>query len=414
MESSIVCKMAQVCAVLVVLKFFRTLFFNMAKKGARNTTSNMHFSPFLRGVIYGLFLAGYTYREIADEVEKPDGSHPCKTSVASVVQQATQLGGMGWDGETANGNAGRPRRTTNALDKAIVKLVFKHRGRAKVTVDYIRQMIKAARKVSERTVSRRLAEAGLAWLRRNRKSLITKEHKASRLQWSSWVLARTSITLARWAYTDGTTFFLARALSEFESAKRLALGPQVWRQASGRDGLYEDCVGPSSYAKGQGIPVRVWGLLAGGILFITILPAGECMNREWYTWVIENRFPQWLRKAFGRNHNAFLVQDHERCLWTEEPRAAMQDEGITLLTNYPKCSQDLNPIETAWREVRARLFATAPTHMESRDAFTARLRNAVSWVNGNRKSYLYKICNSQKEWAKDVQNAKPPGSRTKH
>ncbi len=44
---------------------------------------------------------------------------------------------------------------------------------------------------------------------------------------------------------------------------------------------YEDCVGPSSYWKAQGLPVRVWGLLANGVLHITVLPEGNCMNRWW-------------------------------------------------------------------------------------------------------------------------------------
>ena len=42
--------------------------------------------------------------------------------------------------------------------------------------------------------------------------------------------------------------------------------------ADGSDGLYEDCVRPSSYYKAQGIPVRIWGLLANGQLFVTGFP----------------------------------------------------------------------------------------------------------------------------------------------
>ena len=92
----------------------------------------------------------------------------------------------------------------------------------------------------------------------------------------------------------------------------------------------------------------------------------------------------------------------------------MEDEGITLLENFPKCSQDLNPVEVAWRELRARLFQTQPTERETREAFICRLRSAVAWVNRNRKSFLKEICSSQKAWARDVLTANPPGSRTKH
>ena len=112
------------CAISASGKFLCKLLSNMAKtvmKRAmkKKNASFVHFSPFLRGVIYGLFIAGYTYREIADEVEKADGTHPCHASVASVVEQAEQLGGMSWSGQPAHGEAGRPRHTSNALDKAI-------------------------------------------------------------------------------------------------------------------------------------------------------------------------------------------------------------------------------------------------------------------------------------------------------
>ena len=86
----------------------------------------------------------------------------------------------------------------------------------------------------------------------------------------------------------------------------------------------------------------------------------------------------------------------------------------SLLTNYPKCSQDLNPIETAWRELRARLADTEPARIESRAAFIQRLRAAVAWINRNRHDYLLEICTAQKAWAKDVQKATPPGGRTSH
>ena len=234
----------------------------------------------------------------------------------------------------------------------------------------------------------------------------------SRLDFAAWTLGRTTATLARWAYTDGTVFYLVRSQSELEVKQRGSLGPYVWRQANGKDALYEDCVGPSLYWKAQGAPVRIWGLLVAGILFITVLPDGQTMNRWWYEWIVNQKFPVWLSKATGARRNVFLVQDHERCLWAGEPRNAMHGNGIELLEDYPKCSQDLNAIETAWREVRARLACTEPAALETRDRFIARLRAAVAWVNVHRKAYLLKICTNQKERARDVIAMK--GSRTKH
>ena len=87
---------------------------------------------------------------------------------------------------------------------------------------------------------------------------------------------------------------------------------------------------------------------------------------------------------------------------------------VNVLENYPKCSQDLNPIEIAWRELKARLDATLPAYFESRAEFISRLRNATAWVNANLTDYFYDLCTCQKTWARDVKNATPPGSRTAH
>jgi transposase len=393
----------------------------MVAKRIKNTKKKQKragFSPFLRGAIWGLyFLAGWSEAEIADEVPKLDGTPPTQQAVSSVVVQAEKNGGYLWDGEdgrSVSETVGRPRATTAKLDKEILKLVKKHRGRVLVTPKYIKKMIPAARKVCLRTLRRRLGEAGLAWLRRRRKTLVSKEHREARVQWAHWVLQRTCSTISRWAYSDGTVFYLARTANEKLSKARAALGPFVWRQANGCDALYEECVGPSVYWKAQGLPVRIWGLLVAGVLYVYVLPEKEVMNRWWYAWLVTTYFPRWIAKSLrGQVAGTFLVQDHERCLWSAEPREAMQEQGLVLLENYPKCSADLNPIEEAWRELRARLASTEPADMEDRATFLVRLRQAVAWVNVNRANRLQWLCKSQKERARDVLRAKPPGARTK-
>ncbi len=387
-----------------------------AAKSKRKTPGASHarLSPYLRGVIYGMHLTGATLPEIEQKVRKPDGSRLSNGGAWGCVKLCEANGGLKWDGDaSAIASSGRPRETTKAMDKALLKLVFKHRGRAIVTVAFAQKHLPAWRAVSGSTVERRLGEAGLAYLRRRRKSLVPKQYKLPRKRWAWWVKGRPDAELQRFAYTDGTVFYLARTEAETEDLNRAALGTSVWRQANGSDALYEDCVGPSQYWKAQGTPVRVWGLLCNGELNITILPEGARMTRWWYKWVIEKRFPLWVKSSFGvQKRDVVLVQDHERCLWCDEPLAALDSIGMKLLANFPKCSQDINPIEEAWREVRSRLFDTQPVEREDRDAFIVRLRAAVAWINGNREDFLCRICNCQVEWADDVLAAK--GNRTKH
>ena len=84
--------------------------------------------------------------------------------------------------------------------------------------------------------------------------------------------------------------------------------------------------------------------------------------------------------VFSRRRKvSYLIQDHERALWTAEPRKAMREIGVQLLESYPKCGQDLKPIAAVWCEIRARLNDTEPQKMEARKVFLQRLRNAVAW-----------------------------------
>ena len=80
----------------------------------------------------------------------------------------------------------------------------------------------------------------------------------------------------------------------------------------------------------------------------------------------------------------------------------MKQIGLKLLEQYPKCSQDLNAIETVWREIRSRLSDTEPSDLEIRKAFIRRLRNAIAWVSKNRKGLLWELCSDQKERAREV------------
>ena len=115
-----------------------------------------------------------------------------------------------------------------------------------------------------------------------------------------------------------------------------------------------------------------------------------------------------------RKKPIFVVQDHERCLWTAKPLKAMKAINVNILENCPKSWQDLNPIEIVWRELKTRLDVTLPASLESRAEFISRFGGATAWVNTNRTNYLYELCTCQERWARDVKNATPRGSPTAH
>jgi len=342
---------------------------------------------------------------IAQRVKKADGKTAFgETAIANCMNKLQES--PGWRGERAAGS-GAPRKTSENQDKDIAKWAVANRGKTKVTVTRLKKQFPFLRKLSDTLVEERLAEADLHWLRRRNKSIVVAQHRAGRVAYCQSVKRKHQATLERWAYVDGTTYYCDRTADEHEHTARRALGSHVWRKSDNSDALYADCVGPSCYNKAQGKPVRVWGMLASGVLNVHVLDEGEVMDRTVYVELIEDKFDEW------RLNCEFLVCDYERCLRTPEALHALNRSGMKLVDEFPKVSQDFNAIENVWAILRERLDQTCPIEFEHRDQFVKRLRAAVRWANTHRSEQLWYLSTNQKERAEDCLRSNPPGSRTK-
>jgi hypothetical protein len=311
-----------------------------------------------------------------------------------------------WRGEREKG-FGAPRKTTKKQDKQMVAWLLKERGKQKVTVSRLKKQFPYLRKLSDTLVEERLDDAHLKYLRRRRKCIVTSAYLQGRVDYCQGVKRKHASTLDKWAYTDGTVYYLDSCDVEHQHSKRRSLGTHVWRRSDNKDALYEECIGPSSYSKGQGIPLRVWGMLASGRLHIHILEEGDTMNKDLYTELIEDKFEGWCGNC------EYLVCDYERCLRSAEALHALTKTSLKLLEGYPKVSQDFNAIENAWAILKERLDQTMPVKLETRADFVIRLRAAVKWANQCRSEQLWYLSTNQKERAEECLANKPPGGRTK-
>jgi hypothetical protein len=121
------------------------------------------------------------------------------------------------------------------------------------------------------------------------------------------------------------------------------------------------------------------------------------MNRYTYAWLIEKKFPGWKGDA------EYVIQDYEKCLRSAELLQALKEIGVKVVNQHAPYSQDLNPIENAWKVLKDRLNETMPTHLEPRDQFIVRMRTAVHWINEHRQDQLKYFANNMKERARAVQ-----------
>ena len=361
--------------------------------------------PFEVGQIKAHLHHGLSGAAIVKILKKPD----CKSSwsaqavydaIAKLNEQPT------WRGERAEGS-GAPRKTTKMQDRELERFVLANRGKLKVTVPRLRREFAWTGDVSDSLLEDRLHEAGLRWLRRRRKTIVTKMYLKRRVEYCHAALAKKQKTLDTWAYTDGTVFYLDRDIAENEETHLAALGGWVWRRSDRRDALFQENLGPSTYRKAQGAPVRIWGVLAAGTLYVHVIDEGEVMNTENYVELIEDEFETWMASS------NYLVADFERCLRSEAAINALQNIGIDMVDGYPVNSQDFNAIENCWKLLRDRLFETLPRGLEGRDAFIARLKEAVAYLNRHEKDRLWYCARNQRERCKACLSTKPVGGRTK-
>ena len=380
-----------------------TRLFSTMADTSENVSADYQLTPFEWGQIKAHMHHGLGSCAITEIITKPNGTDHWRPN--AIWEAMEKLRDPDFRGKRKVGS-GRPRETDIKFDKKLKATVLKKRGEVKVTVPYLKKMIPEARKFSDTLIRERLWDFQLAKMRRRKKPIIPgQEFKDLRMEYARFILRRHDVTIREWARTDGITIYVDRTPAELASGRRLALGSWVWRFTDGHDAMYEECIGPSSYNKAQGHPVRVWGMLAKGTLNIYVFPQEYIMNRWNYAWLIENKFPKWLDGCDT------IIQDYEACLRHPIPLEAMKDIGVSVLLQHTKYSQDLNSIENCWHLLRERLYSTMPVELETRDVFVVRLRNAVKWLNSNYRETLLGYCSDMKERARDVLEQK--GGRTK-
>jgi hypothetical protein len=377
---------------------------------AKRKLSHARLTPAMRNRIIGMKLAGATRDMMRKKSRKTDGTMPSLRAVGGVVGRFTA--DPDWDGEDSSAG-GRPRLLTTQQEKSIMKILERDVGKFVVTARYVKKKLPELRSIRDQVIQQTFGRQGYAYRDRRGKAAIADEYKPARLVYCNWLLRQSQAYLNKFAYVDGTTFFLARDESQHTGKKRAALGSKVWRRKDGSGSLEDKNVGPSSYAKSQGRPVKIWGLWGDGHLEYMLLPEvrgakgkkkSANMNGSRYEAMVKKHFPDWKKKMFPRSGKTKLplVKDFEGFLRQPRNLKAEEDAGFKTLTQHTKCSPDLNAIENAWDLLQDRLLLSAPVEIESRSDFVKRLRRTVTWMNTNARKHGRKLCRNQKKRAAQI------------
>ena len=345
-----------------------------------------------------------------DKVRKTDGTPPTLKSVDQILAHFAE--DSEWDGENSSAG-GRPRLLTAEQEQEVKKILVRDVGKFVVTARYVKKKLTKLRSVRDHTIVRTFSRLGYSYRDRRRKPAIADKYKPARLVYCNWLLKQEQTYLNTFAYVDGTTFFLANDESQHTGKQRAALGRKIWRRKDGSDSLEDKNVGPSSYSKSQGVPVKIWGVWGDGHLEYMLLPEvvnekgkkkSANMNGDRYLAMVKKHFSGWKKKMFPRlgKTKIPLVKDFEGFL--RQPRNLQAEEaaGFKTLTQHTKCSPDLNAIENAWDLLQDRLLLTAPVELESCSEFVTRLRRTINWMNANPRKQGRGLCRNQKKRAAQI------------
>lgn len=220
---------------------------------------------------------------------------------------------------------GRRRSTTEKQDERMVKMAKTEHS---VTSAQIKQKMEAKNVyVSERTVRRRLREAGGKYLAEITKPLLSENHRIKRLMWAK---KHQNFDWERVIFTDESTIQLFRAKKK------------VWQFRKKKKILY-------TVKHSQ--KIHIWGCFSifgfGKLVCFT-----RNLNANFMCKIYERGLLPSASMFFGEdNLDWFLQEDNDPKHRSKIAKAWKQERNINVLP-WPSMSPDQNPIENVWQVLK--------------------------------------------------------------
>lgn len=230
----------------------------------------------------------------------------------------------------------RPRQTTQQKDEDIITAV---QQRLFGTIEEIIQSTNAyqTERISNRTVRRRLNEAGYHCYRPAHKIPLTPEHREQRI---AFCLENLTTSREEWKVTIWTDEKVFVSCADHQ--------PHVWRL---RDQRLDPNHVVATYRTGR-ISYAMWGWISGNTIGELVdIPAR--MNSTEYIRIMEEVLLPSVRAVYPVEDVPIirLVQDNSGVHTSHETRTWFQNHPEIHVINWPARSPDLNLIENVWAQM---------------------------------------------------------------
>lgn len=338
------------------------------------TVKRADWSPKKRATAITLRNEGYSYREIAAKV----GHGVTPSGIRKLVKRFGVTGSI----ENQTGR-GRRKVTTPQTDRRIARLSLQNRKSS--AGDINKAICEAGVTVSDRTVRRRLVDAGLRARIPRKKPFLNPVQRQKRLAWAKEHISWTVDDWAKVMWSDETR------ISIFGSD-----GIRYVRRRPGEDCLPECMTSTMKHP----LSIMIWGCMSRKAVGRIQVLDGIVNASRYMKEVLEPKMLPSAHDLFGEGGDFIFQQDGAPCHTARVCMKWFDQHQVKLLT-WPGNSPDLNPIENLWSRLKKLVSAKRPSN--KKDLIEAVIR---SWFHVITPDNLEKLVDSMHRRCQAVIKAK--------